>query len=299
MIRARVRCTILASLLLLATVAAADLLENDKTAVDQLSGMSAGEFKALMASAAKGRSSAQALLAIAYLKGIHVDKNVRAAFDLFAKAAKKNQPVAMNNLGLMYFFGEGTAKNYPEALRCFRAASERGSADAQFNLALMYHHGYGVPVDTSEAAKWYEIAARQGDVRAQNVLATLYENGDGVAKDQGQALKWFKKAADSRYAMAQFNLGIHYLEEYDHPAAMHWFLLAANQGNSAAARNLIALYLHGDADKLNYREAYRWLVRIHGSDPWFTEKLQLCRQHLSKTDLDEIETTASVATNAN
>jgi TPR repeat protein len=294
-IHARVRRTVLVCFLLMATLVGADPFESEKTALDQLNGMTPSEFKNLVVAAQRGSASAQTLLGVAYLKGVRVEKNEKSAFDLFAKAAKKRQKVALNNLGLLYFFGEGTAKNYPEAVRCFRGASEQGSVDAQFNLALMYHHGYGVPVDMSEAAKWYEIAARQGDVRAQNILATLYENGDGVAKDADQAIDWFKKAAESGYAMAQFNLGVHYVGTQEYPAAIHWFLLAAKQGHREATRNLIALYLHGDADKLNYREAYRWLVSTHASDEWSTEKLQLCRQHLSPTDLNEIDTTAALA----
>lgn len=295
----RVRCIVVASMLLLSTLAVAGPFENEKSAVDQLNGMSAGEFKTLLNSAKKGNAAAEALLGIAYLKGIRVDKNERVAFEMFSKASKQKQSVAVNNLGLMYFFGIGTAKNYPEAVRCFRAASEQGSAGAQFNLALMYHHGYGVPEDVSEAAKWYEIAARQGDARAQNVLADFYETGTGVVKDLQQAMNWYTKAAESGYAMAQFNLGSLYFETHDYTAATQWFLLAAKQGHRAATRNLIVLYLHGDEAKLNYREAYRWLVSTHSSDPWFTEKLQLCRQHLSTADLNELDTTADVAKNGN
>lgn len=299
MIRARVRCIVLASMLLLATLATASPFENEKTAVDQLNAMSDGEFKTLLHSAHSGDAAAQTLLGIAYFKGIHIEKNERAAFEMFSKASKQKQPVAINNLGLMYFFGISTARNYSEALRYFRAASERGSADAQFNLALMYHHGYGLPPDMDQAAKWYEVAARQGDARAENVLASFYESGTGVVKDRAQAITWYTKAAESGYVMAQFNLGCLYLDSHDYQAATQWFLLAAKQGHPEATRNLIALYLHDDKGKLNYREAYRWLLAAHSTDPWFTERLQLCRQHLSTADLNELDVTAAVIKHGN
>lgn len=298
MIRARVLSIFLASMLLV-TLAAADPFENEKTAVDQLNGMSAGQLNMLIDAAKKGSPSAQTLLGIAYLRGIRVDRNERLAFEMFSKAAKRKQPVAMNNLGLMYFFGVGTGKDYYKAFRYFRGASGEGSAEAQFNLALMYHHGYGVPVDMDEAAKWYEISARQGLPKAQNVIASLYETGTGVVKDREQALKWYTKAAENGYAMAQFNLGTICMESHDFVAAKHWFLLAAQQGHPEATKNLIALYLQGDEANLNYREAYRWLVAAHSQDAWATEEMQLCRQHLSSADLNELETTAAVATNGN
>lgn len=299
MIRARVTCIVLVSLLLLVRLAAADPLDNEKTAVDQLDGMSAGQLKTLIDSAKNGSPTAQTLLGIAYLKGIRVDRNERLAFEMFSRAAKRKQPVAANNLGLMYFFGVGTEKDYSQALRYFRGASEEGSAEAQFNLALMYHHGYGVPVDVDEAAKWYEISARQGLPKAQNVIASLYQTGTGVVKDREQALKWYTKAAESGYAMAQFNLGTICVESRDYVAAKHWFLLAAQQGHPEATKNLIALYLQGDEAMLNYRDAYRWLVAMHSQEAWATEEMRLCRQHLSSADLNESEITAAVTTDAN
>ena len=108
MIRTRAGCRIATCMLLLASVAAAALTDNEKTAVDQLTAMSSAQFQTLQMQAAKGAPSAQALLGIAYLKGVRVPQDQRAAFALFTKAAKK-QPVAMSNLGIMYFYGMGVA----------------------------------------------------------------------------------------------------------------------------------------------------------------------------------------------
>jgi hypothetical protein len=67
-IRARVTCIVLVSLLLLVRLAAADPLDNEKTAVDQLDGMSAGQLKTLIDSAKNGSPTAQTLLGIAFPK---------------------------------------------------------------------------------------------------------------------------------------------------------------------------------------------------------------------------------------
>jgi len=293
MIRTRAGCRIAICMLLLANVAAAALTDNEKTAIDQLNAMTAGQFQTLQAQAGKGLSSAQALLGLAYLRGVRLPQDHRAAFELFLKASKK-QPIAMSNLGIMYFYGMGVEKNYKEAFRCFRAASSEGISSAQFNLATMYHHGFGVQEDLAEAAKWYEIAAVQGEAQAQNVLATFYEAGTGVVKDREQAMKWYTKAAQSGYAFAQYNLGSIYRDENDHQTAMEWFLRAAKQGHAASIRNVVELYMHGHCMKVDYHQAYMWLASSHRQDEWASRMREECRKHLPEKELQELDTTASI-----
>jgi len=79
MIRTRAGCCVATCMLLLASVAAVALTDNEKTAVEQLTAMSASQFQTLQAQAAKGVPSAQALLGIAYLKGVRVPQDSRSA----------------------------------------------------------------------------------------------------------------------------------------------------------------------------------------------------------------------------
>lgn len=297
MIRTRAGCRIATCMLLLASVAAAALTDNEKTAVDQLTAMSAIQFQTLQLQAAKGLPSAQALLGVAYLKGVRVPQDQRAAFALFTKAAKK-QPVAMSNLGIMYFYGMGVEKNYAEAMKCFRAASAEGIGSAQFNLATMYHHGYGVKQDLAEASKWYEIAALQGELQAQNVIATFYEAGTGVVQDRAQALKWYTKAAEGGYTMAQYNLGSMYRDANDHKTAMEWFLRAAKQGHPASIRSVVEMYLHGHCMKVDYHQAYIWLALVRQQDEWTAKMRETCRQHLPPDELHQLDETASLEVGA-
>jgi uncharacterized protein len=298
MIRTRAGCRIATCMLLLASVAAAALTDNEKTAIDQLTTMNAGQFQALRVQAGKGVPAAQTLLGIAYLKGIRVPKDDRAAFGFFQQAGKKKQTVALSNLGIMYFYGLGVEKNYVEAVKYFRQASADGNSNAQFNLATMYHHGFGVQQDLAEAAKWYEIAAVQGEPMAQNVLATFYESGTGVVKDPVQALKWYTKAAQNGYAIAQYNLGSLYREAEDHQTALEWFLRAAKQGHPGSIRNLVELYLHGHCMKVDYHQAYYWLASTHRQDDWATKMREECRKHIPERELQEMDVTASLEVGA-
>ncbi len=284
----RQKCCLAIVLFLMAGFTVAETLCGEqKDAVKQLSAMDGAQFQELLKRASVGEASAQALLGVAYLRGLKVERNEATALALFQRAAKKRHPIAENNLALMYFFGQGTPANYGEALKWFKRASDDGSNNARFNLGLMYHHGYGVKANLEEAAKWYEVAAIQGEVTAQNSIAFMYEHGQGVLQDVARAEMWYSKAAAQGLAMAQYNLGVLYLHQMKHQEAYEWFLKAAKQGHEEAAHNLAVLHLHGHCMPINYGEAYRWLKASKSTDDWSIKSLEMCKQHLSDKDLEQ------------
>ena len=50
---------------------------------------------------------------------------------------------AQNNLALMYVQGRGVPKDVMKAFKLFRLAAEQGHATAQYNLGVMYEKGEG------------------------------------------------------------------------------------------------------------------------------------------------------------
>jgi TPR repeat protein len=272
----------------LSGVGAAQAVSNNRTAIDQLNGMTDEQFQSLVKKAKTNDASAQTLLGIAYMRGVKVSRDDVKAMELFRAAAKKGNGIAEDNIGLFYFFGQGTTKNYAEAARWFKRAGEDGSRDAHYNLALMYHYGYGIPVDMDQAAKFYEVAAIEGDPQAQNTLGYLYQSGQGVAKDLPTAEKWYQRAAEQGLPNAQYNLANLYMGESKHQDALNWFLRAAKQGHGLAARSVAALNLHGHCMAINYREAYRWLLASQLADSWVTHTLATCKEHLTPKEAQEV-----------
>ncbi|QQR60266.1 MAG: sel1 repeat family protein [Candidatus Melainabacteria bacterium] len=65
-------------------------------------------------------------------------KNLRTAFDYYAKAAKKGHPRACYKLALLYLEGKGVEKNIDKALHWFATADLNGAAFADFCLAEAY-----------------------------------------------------------------------------------------------------------------------------------------------------------------
>ena len=86
---------------------------------------------------------------------------------------------------------------------------------------------------------------KNGNLKAQNFLGVKCAD----AKDFTGALHWWKLAADQGEACAQCNLGTLYLRgdgvQKDTDEALRWFRLAANQGLARGQVNLGAMYANG------------------------------------------------------
>ena len=73
-----------------------------------------------------------------YFTGTGVEKDMKRAFEYFAKAADKGHAKAQYNLGVLYDRGEGTAQNYEQAFEWYSRAAEQGYPPAEYNLAHLY-----------------------------------------------------------------------------------------------------------------------------------------------------------------
>ena len=150
------------------------------------------------------------------------------AFYWFSKAAEKNHPAALNNLALMYIFGNGVKKdvkkgrelmlkaaelgveysqysvakvyarlddiiahnaNYKEAFKCFEIL--KGCLASKYDIGECIFHGRGLPEDKSKAVEIWksileEVVEERNYIR-NKVCRTLYEcynKGSGVEKDE-------------------------------------------------------------------------------------------------------------------
>ena len=94
----------------------------------------------------------------------------------------------------------------------------------------------------NETFEQVKKAAEQGDALAQYRLGLHYVDGRGVAKDNAEAAKWYLKAAEQGNANGQFELGFMYENgkgvAKDEAEAIKWYRKAAAQGNTKAQRKL-------------------------------------------------------------
>ena len=103
---------------------------------------------------------------------------------------------------------------------------------------------------------------KKGLRTAQKNLGELYVEGVGVERDAGAAMHWFRLAAVQGDAGAQLRLGVMYARgrgvEQDHALAMEWFHKSAEQGNAEAQANMGHLYRAGYGTDRDYVLAYAW-----------------------------------------
>jgi uncharacterized protein len=85
------------------------------------------------------------------------------------------------------------------------------------------------------AAKEWRPLAEQGDPIAQFNLGLLYLDGHGVPQSYMEAANWFRRAAEQDYPQAQHNLGAMYGSgqgvKRDYVQAYKWLNICAAKGN--------------------------------------------------------------------
>ncbi len=127
-------------------------------------------------------------------------------------------------------------------------------------------------VPASATTTVFQVAAAKGDAASQNIVGLMYRNGsDGVQRDYAKALHYFQLAADQGNADAQANLGGAYVlaqgVNQDFATAVHYFQLSANQGNGHGQADLGSMYERGWGVQLDYAQALYWyrLSAAHGN----------------------------------
>ncbi len=95
------------------------------------------------------------------------------ATELFRRAAMSGNPRALNNLAMAYFRGLGVERNIREAVDCFERAVHAGDGGAAYNLGYIYQYGVGVVPDRARAIGWYRRASELGNANAHRMLGEL------------------------------------------------------------------------------------------------------------------------------
>jgi localization factor PodJL len=90
----------------------------------------------------------------------------------------------------------------------------------------------------------------------------LYERGQGIAADSAKAVHWYEMAAGQGNRKAMHNLAVAYASS---PAAKRnmtesarWFTKAAGLGLSDSQFNLAVLYERGEGVPQSLTDAYKW-----------------------------------------
>jgi TPR repeat protein len=154
---------------------------------------------------------------------------------------------------------QGPMTNMVDAVRWWEAAAAQGYAPAQCAIGLQWLSGRHLERNVAKAVDWLQLAAEQNDTRAQWNLGSLYASGaPGVAKDLIQAFECCHRAANLEFVPAQATLGVLYARMGESAKALHWWGLAAENGDAEAQFNLATVLLAGADGKPDVERAFHW-----------------------------------------
>lgn len=236
-------------------------------------------------SASLGDVTAQLLLARFYEGqfGFPDNKDIKQAYDFYAKAAEKGDVSAMLSLGSRYLNGEKSLKNEtkgrewlqkaidakdytaflvlgdyelnikdnPEkAFKNYMSGKEAGQLDCMLRVADCYFEGIGTKKDQAKGSKQLAEAAEAGNPYASYRIAlSLMQTKERTEDDSLKAYGHLLTAANAGVSEAQNELGVFYLSgslgAADGPAAIAWLTRSAKSGNAQAQYNLGGLYERG------------------------------------------------------
>lgn len=189
------------------------------------------------------------------------------------------------------------AKNYEQALKWLRLSTDIGFEESAEVLGAMYYGGrWGVAQDYRTALIW--LSKAKDYAYARYLLADAFFHGNGIDQDYKEALKRFKSLAESQKdleehyksqkafyreleqggttmpagmespsrclacILAQVRLGEMYEKglgvPHDYSAAVPWYRLAAEQGQSLGQLRLAFLYSFGEGVAQDYVQAHMW-----------------------------------------
>lgn len=132
----------------------------------------------------------------------------------------------------------------PRLLPALERLAEAGNAEAIYHIGMAYHVGLGVPQDHAKALAAFRQAEALGDPLGAYKLGCYYGGqGEGlVVDDPALALKYKLVAAEAGYALAQHDVGVHFVRSDNIPLAQQWLEKAAAQGSASSLMVVSAMY---------------------------------------------------------
>lgn len=152
-------------------------------------------------------------------------------------------------------------ENMKVAFKMVQECAVAGLTDAQVTLGQFYDEGQGVSKNSVLAFKWLlKAAVDGGNAIAQTHVGMIYHFGrKGIRQDYKLALHYYRLAAEQGQSEAMLNLGVMSRDGLgaarNHSAAVFWFRQAADRGITDAIYNLARMILTGRGIQQNYQSA--------------------------------------------
>jgi len=109
-----------------------------------------------------------------YMKGVALPQNDSAAFHWYGKSAEQGFAPAQALMAIFYIDGRGVEKDLNAAARWLRKAAEQGEPVAQARYGLALALGEGVKRDPIEAWAWLSLSTDERSVQWRDKLTQAF-----------------------------------------------------------------------------------------------------------------------------
>lgn len=203
--------------------------------------------------------------------------NYEKAFRYAQKLAKGTETEDWYRIAMHYLDGQGVAKDMAQAEQWLEKAAEKNHVQAQFQLGkLLFDRNGGKSVDRErlKGLKWLEKAAGRGNKKASELIEENRREADRLVAEaqelylcdrQEKARQLYLEAAMRGHSGAQGTLGTMYTSgltgTQDREEGLKWLLLAAESGNEQVYGKIGRLYYDSSAGIDRKDEALKWFLR--------------------------------------
>lgn len=136
--------------------------------------------------------------------------------------------------------------NHQKAYEIWQKAALKNNSNSQYGLGFLHEHGLYVAQNFSKALFWYEKAALSAHPEAQYAAGVMYLQGLGVTIDQSLAINYFRSAAKLNNELAILTLGdLNFFGEFPDSSvenAEKWYKIASDLGSKDGAAMLAQVW---------------------------------------------------------
>ncbi len=151
-------------------------------------------------------------LALIYLKGDGIAKNLNKAYELLEKSSDLGNMESTYILAKIYLSNETIYFNEKKAYNTFVDAANKNHPKAQLMIARFFLLGEIVPKDYEKALHYFKLASKQKEYEANCYIAYMYASGTGVFPNFGRANAFAKDGVKNKNKLCikvwnDYNLG--------------------------------------------------------------------------------------------
>lgn len=206
-----------------------------------------------------GAPYAQLQIAMIYLEGKGVRKDIRQALSWIVSSAKLDYSPSQLMLAKLYHEGKLIEKNDYLAFEWYLACA-KDQSEAAFQVGIAYMTGQlNQPKNLELAIPYLNHAAEKQHESARMVLEKLALEGKQTDPNFEKSIEYYRKEAKKGSHEAQLNLAKALMQfsipQYD-KAAFYWATQSASRGNEEAKYLLGQFYYEGIGIPVNYDKAF-------------------------------------------